>query len=65
MGLGRVLLAAAIARLGDGEMFLEVAADNAPAIGLYQSAGFIQAGVRCGYYARSGGAVDALVLKRS
>lgn len=45
-----------------GEIFLEVAADNQPAIGLYQRAGFVRAGLRRGYYSRSGAAVDALVF---
>jgi ribosomal-protein-alanine N-acetyltransferase len=33
-----------------GKVFLEVAADNAPACRLYRSLGFIEAGVRAGYY---------------
>ena len=63
-GLGRALLDAAIVRLGTAELFLEVAADNSAAIALYRAAGFEQVGVRRGYYARSGGKVDALMLKR-
>ncbi len=63
-GLGRTLVDAAIARLGSADLFLEVAADNIAAIALYQQNGFTQAGVRRGYYARPGGAVDALLLKR-
>jgi ribosomal-protein-alanine N-acetyltransferase len=63
-GLGRALVDAAIARLGPAELFLEVAADNHAAIALYQQAGFAQAGVRRGYYARSNGAEDGLILKR-
>ena len=62
-GLGRTLLDAAIARLGPAELFLEVAADNAAAIALYQAAGFKQVGIRRGYYARTDGKVDALMLK--
>jgi ribosomal-protein-alanine N-acetyltransferase len=67
-GIARALLeaaTAAAAHAGAGVLFLEVAADNAAAIALYESAGFTQAGRRRGYYARSdGAAVDALVLRR-
>ncbi len=46
-------------------MFLEVAAGNAAAIGLYEGAGFQRVGLRRGYYAKSEGpAEDALVLRR-
>jgi len=46
--------------------FLEVAADNEPAIALYISTGFEQAGHRRGYYRRpDGSGLDALVLRRS
>ncbi len=45
--------------------FLEVAADNTPAIALYDQMGFAQVGRRRAYYARNGQpAVDALVLRR-
>ena len=68
-GLARALLEAAIAMAvsaGAEAMFLEVAADNAAAVGLYQSAGFERVGSRRGYYARPGEApVDALVLRRA
>jgi ribosomal-protein-alanine N-acetyltransferase len=44
-------------------VFLEVAADNAGAIGLYNSLGFKVAGARKAYYQRAGGqTVDATVL---
>lgn len=66
-GLGGVLLRAALdlaATAGGEAMFLEVAADNAPAIALYRRAGFAPVGLRRGYYARKGGpAVDALVYR--
>ncbi len=67
-GLGRRLVARFLyqARLrGAGEAFLEVAADNAPALALYARAGFDEAGRRRGYFTVPGrGAADALVLRR-
>jgi ribosomal-protein-alanine N-acetyltransferase len=51
-------------RNGVRSMFLEVAADNNPAIALYRGAGFEAAGLRKGYYTRKGSApVDAHVLR--
>ena len=68
-GEGRALVEAAVlAAKGDGAttLFLEVAVDNAAAVGLYASCGFERAGRRRGYYARRGGpAMDALVLRRT
>ncbi|MGH7058006.1 MAG: GNAT family N-acetyltransferase [Acetobacteraceae bacterium] len=61
-GLGRALLAAALARavaLGGRQILLEVSAVNEAAIGLYGSAGFRKVGVRSVYY---GDGSDALVL---
>jgi ribosomal protein S18 acetylase RimI-like enzyme len=46
--------------MGAVAMFLEVAAGNFPARGLYEAAGFAKAGVRPGYYADGG---DAVVLR--
>ena len=67
-GLGRRLVEVAArqaAGQGAASLFLEVAADNAAALALYQGAGFEPVGRRSGYYPRSGGlAVDAMVLKR-
>lgn len=64
-GLGRDLVRAAmgLAR-ADGvvRMSLEVAADNAPARGLYESVGFQVRGRRKGYYQRPSGPQDALIL---
>jgi ribosomal-protein-alanine N-acetyltransferase len=66
-GIGRQLLEA-VARIaearGAARFFLEVAADNAAAIALYESVGFHPVGARAGYYCRPGGSVDALVMRR-
>jgi [ribosomal protein S18]-alanine N-acetyltransferase len=68
-GLGRKLVARFLyqARLRGAESaFLEVSAENAPAIALYESAGFAKAGVRRGYYQTpEGQRTDALVLARA
>jgi ribosomal-protein-alanine N-acetyltransferase len=68
-GVGRSLLQQAIERAamrGAVTMYLEVAADNAPALALYLSGGFVQTGRRPGYYhAPDGGRTDALVLARA
>ncbi len=51
---------------GATEAFLEVAADNAPALTLYQSNGFATCGIRKSYYARKGAnAVDAVMMRRT
>jgi ribosomal-protein-alanine N-acetyltransferase len=66
-GLGRALTLAALKAAAEGGskvMFLEVAADNPAAIGLYEKVGFASAGVRKAYYVRAGGFADALVLRR-
>lgn len=50
-------------RRGARRMFLEVAADNAPALAVYARAGFSGVGRRPGYYIRAGGAAaDAVIL---
>lgn len=62
-GLAGHLLADLVDRirdLGAERMLLEVAADNAPAIGLYEANGFDTISTRPGYYA---GRVDALVME--
>ena len=65
-GLGGRLVEAAVIRaaaLGAERMFLEVAEDTVAARALYARAGFVEAGRRRGYYARSDGSrEDALIL---
>ena len=67
-GLGRRCLGRFLSACRDhgaGRVFLEVAADNAAARGLYASEGFTQDGLRRGYYRLPGGGrVDALLLSR-
>jgi len=68
-GIGRRLLARALIRAharGAETCFLEVAADNAAATGLYRSAGFTQTGRRPGYYRlQDGQRTDAAIMARS
>lgn len=53
-----------IASKGVMTVFLEVAADNVPALGLYETAGFKRVGLRKGYYLRTHvPACDAIVLQ--
>jgi ribosomal-protein-alanine N-acetyltransferase len=62
-GLGGTLLQAAMAQaaaLGSRMMFLEVAAANAAARGLYAAHGFTEVGLRRRYYANGD---DALMLR--
>lgn len=69
LGLGRRLVARFLyqARLRGAERaFLEVAAPNAGAIALYESAGFEAAGKRRGYYRLPDGSrADAVVMARA
>ncbi len=63
-GLGCALLQQAFTTArerGAHAIFLEVAADNAPARALYEASDFAKVGRRAGYYPGGG---DALVLKR-
>lgn len=63
-GTGRTLLAAFEAEAqarGAISAFLEVASDNQPARGLYDGAGWQQAGCRRNYYAPG---IDGLVLRK-
>lgn len=64
MGWGRKLLQAlldAAELAGAEQVFLEVREDNAAARQLYISAGFVELGVRPGYYQPAG--VDAIVMR--
>ena len=64
-GIGERLLFAALdhaRRQGASRMFLEVREDNAPAIGLYEAAGFEVIYRRKGYYREDG--CDALIMER-
>jgi [ribosomal protein S18]-alanine N-acetyltransferase len=68
-GLARSLLAqfhAAARARGATTAFLDVAADNAPAIALYLGAGYAQVGQRRAYYPRkNASAADALLMRRA
>jgi ribosomal-protein-alanine N-acetyltransferase len=64
--VGRQMLMLLIERArqaGMTDTFLEVRPSNLHAIALYQSVGFVQVGIRKGYYQAVGGREDALVLK--
>jgi ribosomal-protein-alanine N-acetyltransferase len=68
-GVGAALLEAGLSDLlmsRATRMFLEVAADNAPAIALYRRRGFAEVGRRDGYYPRPDGTpATALVMSRN
>jgi ribosomal-protein-alanine N-acetyltransferase len=62
-GIARGLMLAGVSyarEAGAGAMYLEVAAGNAAALGLYRGLGFADVGRRKGYYA---GREDAVVLR--
>jgi ribosomal-protein-alanine N-acetyltransferase len=65
-GVGRTLLATLLALPGR-ILYLEVRASNTPARALYASAGFVESGVRKGYYPGplqpASPAEDAIVMK--
>lgn len=67
-GLARACLASfetAARAHGARRAFLEVAADNAPALALYHAAGYVQIARRAAYYDRATGpATDALILQK-
>jgi len=53
------------ARMGAENMFLEVRPSNTPAVTLYEGMGFVEVGVRPGYYPRPGKTrEDALIMAR-
>lgn len=63
-GVGSSLLTGAVsaaAAFGARSLFLEVAAENTEALGLYRQRGFVAVGHRKGYYDR--GAADAVVMR--
>jgi [ribosomal protein S18]-alanine N-acetyltransferase len=65
-GAALVEVAAGFAMEAKAEaMFLEVAVDNAAAIALYQATGFLEVGLRKGYYPHPDGSRDALVMRRA
>jgi [ribosomal protein S18]-alanine N-acetyltransferase len=61
-GIGRRLLDALLDHADGAAVFLEVRTDNAPAIALYRSAGFVEVGLRKRYYRVSG--ADAYTMRR-
>lgn len=64
-GLGRILLAHMIAisqRHQAANMFLEVRVSNTKAIGLYESMGFCEMGIRRNYYPTKTGREDAVLM---
>ena len=60
-GVGSTLLAALCSHAA-GDLFLEVAEDNEPAIALYRSQGWERIATRQGYY--SNGKINAVVMKK-
>jgi ribosomal-protein-alanine N-acetyltransferase len=62
-GIGRLLLDALLHYADGAAVYLEVRTDNAPAIALYRSAGFVEIGLRKRYYRVSG--ADAYTMRRS
>ena len=64
-GVARALLGAYFRHVGaQTRILLEVAVDNAAAIALYESVGFLPVGLRPDYYAGQDRKVDALVYAR-
>lgn len=66
-GIGSRLTAEALRRLYAERVeavFLEVDSENTAALAVYQRQGFVQVGLRPGYYAHAAGRGHALVLRR-
>jgi [ribosomal protein S18]-alanine N-acetyltransferase len=61
-GIGRLLLSALLDHAKKGVVYLEVRTDNAVAIALYRSVGFVEVGFRKRYYRVSG--ADAFTMRR-
>ena len=55
------IMAADLKKRGVKHIFLEVAADNAPARALYEQNGFVQIGVRPKYY----DGIDAIMMRKN
>jgi ribosomal protein S18 acetylase RimI-like enzyme len=60
-GAGSALLAA-LEDTATGDIFLEVAESNSPAIAFYEHHGWVRSGVRKGYY--HNGCVNAIVMQK-
>jgi ribosomal-protein-alanine N-acetyltransferase len=61
-GVGRQMLNRMLVFAGDDTVYLEVRTDNTAAIAMYQSAGFVNVGLRKRYYRVSG--ADAYTMQR-
>ena len=61
-GIGRQILDRLLKFAGDDTVYLEVRTDNVPAIAMYESAGFVNVGLRKRYYRASG--ADAYTMQR-
>lgn len=64
-GLGRAMLSEMLAVAAENSwqrVFLEVRAGNRGAIALYRSAGFVEVGLRRGYYQTADGREDAILM---
>jgi ribosomal-protein-alanine acetyltransferase len=65
-GIAALLMQSAMQRLRDRgvtQIFLEVAANNGPALALYESLNFTRAGVRKGYYEEQDERIDAVLMQ--
>lgn len=62
-GIGRLLLDELLRHAGGDLVYLEVRTDNATAVALYESVGFVNVGLRKRYYRVSG--ADAYTMRRA